>query len=304
MLGACTEPVGPSVDDNVRIRPEWVTGNAAAAVDPMTGTFASLLPTTSVLDVETVEELADGFLLFAMGESALGNAREGAEFDRGAPISWGSLRRCGRLTYAVSPIGTVPSTAPPAYRRAFSHRWAAPRCGRDGSVHLSLGVVDVPAETLVDVPASQWSEIDSLSGRFSVTGIPVRFPTGLPLTPERAVEYVHRETGIRVSEVPIAFNQYSAPWIGELPPCASWRITLESAVTLRRDRDGQTVESREVYVRHAPACFSSAITMYVAVLPHPTERWMHFPDGAVDVIDSVLVPVTGPLEFERVRASK
>jgi hypothetical protein len=300
-LLSCGEPVGPSDNhSNVRLRAKWLTGNAAAAVNPVTAAFRGLLPATAILDTSDVQILADGFVAIVTDPSNVGNSRQVAAADRGGPISWGSLRRCKRLTYSISPIGTAPPALPPLYRRVFSSQWAVPRCGRDGSVHLSVGVSDAPATTLLGALPSQWVVSDSLSGRFSLTGIPVRFPLGLPVTPEQAVAHVFLESNVRISETPVAYNQYSGPGIGELPPCASWRIVLEVPIRLRREPAGTELETREVYVRHSPACFSSTMALFVPVLPHPTERWIAFQTSPMSGPDSVLVPVTGPVQFDRV----
>jgi hypothetical protein len=143
---------------------------------------------------------------------------------------------------------------------------------------------------------------------FDEVGVPLRFPVGLPLTPEAAVKTVFERTGVRTTAVPTAFDQFSDLRIGQYALCASWRIRLEHPVSVTSMSSGGVLETSELFVRHVPACFSDTTGFFVAVPPQPTAIVVRFPRdttgrGTVTDFDSAVAPLVGPTRFERVMPS-
>lgn len=86
----------PSNDLRVRVDPRWVSGEAAKAVGA-DGFFAFPPPPPGVGELPrgSLTALADAAIAFVGG--SVGGLREQIEINHGAPIDFGSLRRCGRV---------------------------------------------------------------------------------------------------------------------------------------------------------------------------------------------------------------
>lgn len=298
-LYACTDPTGSDAPMYTRVDPQWVTGEAATSVNTVTGLFELAEPLGRALARTRAESLGVAYVRMIAEPWNLQLSRAGPERDRGAPISWSSLRLCSRTTLSVGPLDNIDPVVPSRIRREYVSHWAVPLCGSDG-VQLSVGVSDSPTSLTVVNSALTWTDFDSVVGMFSLTGVPERFPLGLPMTPEDAVRHVFEATGARVTSVPMPFNQHSSNYIGELPLCASWRLALDRPVSARRESDGTMAPTTEVYVRRYPLCFSPSTAFFVASAGAPSAFWFLFRPSQSELYDSVLVIPTGPIEFHRV----
>ena len=300
LLG-CDDPSQPTPLYDPRVDATWVTGEAAAALDPETGRFNRAPVTGSYVAVDVAESVAIAAERFLGDPLLIGNARSAITEDRGGPIAFGSLRSCGRTLYVASPHGSFEARTPAFLRRALGPQWAVALCGRDGKAQLSIGVPDGPmAIGVVDgrlVFPSSGGGSD-----FSFIGVPVRYAAGTPVTAEAAVAAVARSTGRRITRVPVAFNQLNDGF-GQFPLCASWRVEIDAPVDARSEITGAVRQTRELFVRNAGACFSDVLALYVATPAQPSIRRLAFsvigPNGTA-TRDSIDVPLTGPTAFERV----
>jgi hypothetical protein len=238
----------------------------------------------------------------------IGNGPDVVEADRGGPIEFNVLRVCSRAIYSASPFGEFPPEVPGPTRRAYGSAWAIALCGKDATAQLSIGVPDHPMDVRVVNGKIVFRQFGG-GEDFSAVGVPFRYPLGLPLTPEEAVAEVVHLTGRVVTRVPVGFNQFDSQGFGQFPLCASWRVEVDQPVGVRSEVNGEVSQTRELFVRRAPACFSDSIGFYTAATDQPASRTIFFPKdttgtGTSHEIDSAQVVLTGPVIFERVTIAK
>jgi hypothetical protein len=140
---------------------------------------------------------------------------------------------------------------------------------------------------------------------FNAAGVPVRFPYGLPVTPEEAVAILYNLSGRRITTLPRAFNQLDDRGFGQLAHCASWRLSLETAVMVQSEATGATASSQQFFVRRYPACYSDSVAVYVASVSQPSLWPLIVPKDTItndpsSGMDTVMVSVVAPVVFERV----
>lgn len=302
---ACRDgPTEPGVPQYVRVRPEWVIGEAADALDPISGQFRLPDPHPAYVGLPSAETLAVAVARFYGDPNQVGNGPSVVQQDRGGPIDFNELQVCSRAIYSVSPFGEFPPEVPGPTRRAWGSAWAIALCGKDATAQLSIGVPDHPMDVRVVNGKIVFRQFGG-GEDFSAVGVPYRYPLGLPLTPEEAVAEVVQLTGRVVTRVPVGFNQHDNRGIGQFPLCASWKVEVDQAVSVRSEASGVAAQTRELFVRRAPACFSDSIAIYTATADQPTSRWIVFlkdttGTGTNTDLDSVQVTLTGPVAFERV----
>jgi hypothetical protein len=289
----------------------WVTGEAARTLDPATGRFVLALPAGRFVSRLAAESVAVAVARSYANPNLLGNARAVLEQDRGGPIDFSRLRPCHRTTYATGPVGELPAAAPGWVRRGLGPQWAVPLCapGR-ADAQLSVGVPDGgPRDFAVAGDTLARDSFRQLGGgnNWTTVGVPSRFPSGLPLTPEEAVAAVARATARRVADRPAAYDGPGK----NFPLCASWRLVLDAPVRVRGDSTGRERLTSELYVRRAPACFSAAVRLYVALPAPAAVQWVRFPrdttgrsSAGLAELDSVAAPVVGPAAFEAVTVAR
>jgi hypothetical protein len=306
-LGACSDGTAPQISDLVRVDPAWVVGDAAAALDSVSGQFRLTPPQIVVVSMAHAETLAVAIARSYGDPNSFGNARAVLEQDRGAPIEFDKLHVCSRRTYVSSAVGPLPTSVPGWIRRTWGPHWALPMCGDDGSAQLSVGIADNPLDSHVE-NGRLVLRADGGGADFTGIGVPVRYRSGLPVSPEEAVAIVVRLTGRRVSSVPVAFNQRDASGIGQFPLCASWRVFLEGQITVHIQSTGQTREVQELFIHNAPTCFSDNLVFDAASATQPTSQWIAVPhdslQGFSSGVDSVLAILVGPTVFERVTVGR
>lgn len=299
--GPSTAPlVGPPV---LRVDTAWVSGPAAAAVDPITGLFHLETDSWTVTSPAAAESVATAVTRLIGNPASGGNLRSNTESERGAPIDWQSVQPCERFTYSISPVGDIPPNVPGWLRRALSSHWAVPLCGSDRRVQVSIGVPDAVRDARIVNGALVLRQFGG-GEEFDLTGVPSHFSNGLPLSPEAAVKALALAANVRTREVPVAINQHDSVGAGQLPLCASWRLRVERP---RRAfaPNGYSAIYTEFFVRRVPACFSSEIGFFVASTPQPMSRVVTFPKDTASLrndagADSATVSLTLPTHFVRV----
>lgn len=297
-LGGCDNPVSPKQWQLTTVAPEWVTGAAATAVDPASGLFQVPVAEGAGYDAAHARALAHGYVRAFVTDGPFNNSRPVAEQDRGGRISWDRLAPCGRTVLVETPWGAPPPAIPRPLGRARGPRWAVSFCGPRGA-ELAIGVSEDSRSLDVVDGALVWTDLDSLSGVFSMAGVPERYPSGFPLTPEDAVATAFARFGTRIIEPPTPFDQLSPNGSSQMPFCASWRLVLEAPVEVHRaDGSGAAVVD-VLFLRNAPGCYSPDVVAYAAETPFATSTWVRFVRGpvAAPVLDSALVELQGPTSF-------
>lgn len=302
----CQDSTAPALPRRDRVALEMVTGRAAASVDPATGLFRLEYPASPHVSLLSADSLARGEA-HMLEVDPFGLGRNLFEHDRGGPIDWGSLHACERATWVESPVGAFPGEAPGVVRRAWGARWNIPLCGRDGTVQLGIGVADNVLDVRADHDTLVFLRTTGGGEDFTGAGVPGRYPYGLPVTPEIAARAVFELTGLRIAEVPSAFNEHDDWGLGELPLCASWRVVTEAPAAVGVEDSVASVRTQVFFVHHAPACFSDSLVVDVAQDDQPASTFVWFPKDTVGNspeygIDSASVPLAGPIRFARVAA--
>lgn len=296
---SCTDPSTAPVRGSTRVDTAWVTAEAYSHVDAATGLFRLNLPVGRFVTLLAAESLAVADAKWLGNPALIGNLVSTLEQEHGGPIAFAVLAPCERPTYAVSAYADFPPPVPGWVRRGFGSHWAIPMCQSGGPAQLSVGIPDEPRDLrIVDgqLVFRQFGGGEDLN----LYGISVRFPSGLPLTPEEAVEAVYRTTHVRTSDTPTAYNLPV-----NLPLCASWRVPLERGTSVRDVESGETALATELYVRHVPACLSDSVAFYMPQNVQPQAAWVRFPKDTTGLgnpldIDSALVRLSGPMLFRRV----
>ena len=317
LFAACGVDATAPIRTDIRINAAWVAGIAARAVDSASGAFVfSPVVTRSVSQI-AAESVAVAVTRMIGREPGYANVRESLQSIRKSPIDFARLVPCARATYARSPFPVLPAAAPGWTRRGRAPSWAVPVCAPgEAGAQLSFGVPDAARDIVISNNEVDQERVRKF-GRgndWTVAAIQTgpAYPTGLPLTPERATEFVFMETARRIVEVPEPFLQSDDRVVGQpMALCASWRMMLESPVSVRSAETGEDRFVSELFVRRAPTCTSKAIEMYIPTRVQPMFRWVVFPKDTTgfsvaqpEVLDSVSVPLAGPNRFEAVTVVK
>jgi hypothetical protein len=304
---ACADvPTATRDEHTVRLDSAWVTEGVYARVDPATRLLRLQTPDGQFVGLAAANSLAVAESRFLSEPTLVGNVLSSLQSERGGPVDLVDLRVCERATYAGSPFGDFPPPIPGWVRRALGAHWAIPMCGSDGAAQLSVGVPDEPRDLRVVDGHLAFRQFGGGSD-IDVAGVPARFPSGLPLTPEEAIAATFSQTGVRIRDVPISYNQYRNG-AGTYALCASWRVALERPVAVRSESTGATTQVDELFVRRTPSCYADSIGFYIPAANQPPNRWVRFPQdttglGDPQQLDSALVPLQGPIVFERVGRS-
>lgn len=304
-LASCTEPTGPVQIARVRVRPDWVAGEAAAALDSATGLFRLDQPEARYISLSLSDSIAVAAAHMLAASDPFNIAGGLLEHDRGAPIDFTSLHVCERPVYEFSSMNDFPPEAAGVLRRAWGPKWAVTLCGTDGTVQVSIGIPDNPTDLVLENGSLVRTRTQGGGYDYNAAGVPLRFPYGLPLSPEDAVAHVFQLTGQRIVTTPAAYNQLDDSGGEELPLCASWRLSVEAPVSVRSEKTGAVTTTRDFFVRHVPACYSDSVAFYIAAVNQPATHALIW---TVDTLanstslglDTLLVPLAGPVVFERV----
>jgi len=293
---ACADAVTAPHSTDIRLRPEWLTGAAAVNWDQSTGLFRLTADPHRFVAPKDAAAWSVAYLQLIGDPANLGNTRSVLEQDRGGPITFGSLRPCGRQVYVTSAFELPPSTLPAFVRRIWSNAWAVTLCGADGTAQVAVGVADDSTNLRIVDGKIVVDSTNETSLFLPPAGIPARYPQGLRVSPELAVQMVVLASGRKVTEVPVAYNQLDDNFVGSLPYCASWRVTLDQPVAALGLKTGARYQSAEYYVRNSDLCYGDNPTLYLPLSQQPGSTWIMTSARG----DSALVPLSGPVRFEPV----
>ena len=289
-------------DRPVRVKAAWVTGVAAAAVDSASGQFLLALPVGRDVSLLAADTLAVA-VAHDFGDAIYRRAHWGV------PLDVSHLHPCARATYSFSAVGELPPSVPGMLRLLFSSHWVIPVCGLDETAQLSIAIPDAPRNIRV-IGGSLRFGMSGIGGmEFQQSPVTFRYPTGLPFTPEQAVQAVFERTGVRTTDIPTAYDQSENRWTAELAVCASWRVRLEHTVAVRSEITGATRQADELFVRRSPTCRSNDVAFFVPLPDQPTTFPMEFPKDTTRADRFaqrvyVSVPLVGPTRFERVMPTR
>ena len=294
---ACEGPTEPGTPQRIRVQPAWVTGEAAAAVDPVSRQFR-FPDRHEYVSLVSAESLAVAVARFYAQFGVDGSGPSWIAKDRGGPVHFNALQVCGRAVYSLSPFGSFPPAVPGWARRGLGPQWAIALCADGTNAELSVGVPDNPMDVRLENGRIIFRQFGGGSD-FTATGVPIRYASGLPLTAEEAVATIFQATGRLVNRVPVAFNGFHA-----FPLCSSWKIEIDQPVRVKSE-SGAITETREFFMQHVPACFSSETGFFIAAAQQPSADWVLFPKDTTGTsrdmtLDSAQVSLTGPVKFERV----
>jgi hypothetical protein len=286
---------------DVRVEPQWVTGAAAAAVNPVTGLFALETSSTSALTPSGAESLAVAIIRLPLGAggSIANFTREDLESDRGAPIAaWDKLLACGRPVRAETPFGaSVGDSASGAalYMRA---RWSVTLCGPARDPQVTFDMTDIRSGVRFIGADVDPSDAHVLRLRSILFGLPLGEAGGTVPSPEAAVEALWRATGVPVSQVPRAHLYWrSVVTVARRP---LWELELATGVQaniIQLNGLSPRVVSR-VYAQFTGL---DIIEFFVPADTQPPQVWMPFLSATNPLVaDSIAFPVIRPIEFRRV----
>ena len=296
IAGACGESPTEPRPVLTRVLPEWVTGEAAAALGS-DGRFRLPNPTPRSMSRAHAESLALAISRFYGDPDLLGNGRAYLEDEHRGPIDFLHLRLCGRTHYLLS-VTTVPD-APDYVVRYLAPQWVFPLCDRQGIPSLILEVPDAPPAISVSVDGRL--TFAPVNGNdWLPQGIPPGVEEGLALTPEQAVAFAAQVSGRRVTRVPEMLMRYNV--VRGVATCAVWRTELDAPITLHGQTSGRDSTTTEVFLYHGPECFNPAFTNAPAfALPLATQLdSVHLPFyiTVTHTLDTARVAVTEPILFE------
>ncbi|HKG93283.1 MAG TPA: hypothetical protein VKA84_15360, partial [Gemmatimonadaceae bacterium] len=233
---ACRDERPAVASPESKVNQEWVTGAAAAALNP-NGQFVLPPPETGPepeLSEGQAVTLATAFIRFH------GPWLRGAwEADHGAPVDLAALSRCGRTYYAATPYEPVPEGTSESLRLYYGSQWLVTFCAPSGVPQVSVSVSALATDLRV--------EKDHIAPQplgFFAVGIPLKYSTIIPITPEAAVKLAAQATGRRVSAIPqlIMAAHPSSPQV------AKWRVVLDLPVQARGTHSARALTTREFYV--------------------------------------------------------
>lgn len=295
---ACSEPTAPG-SRHTRVSDEWVTGAAAAAVDPQTGLFVLAPPLSRVLTIQAAESAAVAHIRFALNPAMVGNSRATLEQDHGGAIAqWDALLPCGRTVYAQTPFDVAPEPAPSDLQRYVTSTWAVTLCGPDGLPDVSMGITDVRTGARMVGPDFVLGDVDSLRNAHSSIGLPAGWDDGLWVTPEDAVRELFLATNVRIRAVPAGHVRWGPGMT--VPAYLNWRLELETPVIGSFESGEVSAPVASVIVRRV-ATNDTEFEFMIPIKEQPPHVWIPYPVQFDPlIVDSVAVPLIHPIELRRV----
>lgn len=294
---ACSEPTAPVRRNVLRVDPAWVTGEAAAGVDPATGLFVLAPPTTRELPLAAAESAAVAYIRFSLNPGTIGNARATLEAYRGAPVAaWDRLVPCGRTMLAQSPFAPAPTSAPRNLVRYMKSAWSVTLCGPNGDPQVAVGVSDTRSGARYVGADYLLADIDSISQMHSRIGIPRAWEGGVLPSAEAVAGAFYAGTGVPIMRVPRPQIHW-APLM-RIPSLPLWEIAPAVTVMARLENGDMTGPLTRIYAR---IFAGDSLGFYVPAASQPTQVWVPFPISLDPfIVDSVAIGVLQPIAFRRV----
>lgn len=211
---------------------------------------------------ERARELAQAFIR-THGQGL----RPAFEKDHGGLITIEALRTCGRTYYAETPYYGIPAEVPPHYHRRLGSWWLVTLCGEGGRRQVSVAVSALSHDLGISVDGRLAYPPSTGANYMAALGIPASLGE-LPPEPERAVAKVGGLTGQQIVALPrLVAPGLLAPFIGQYPQMARWRIALASPtdVAVR----GQRSPRETAIVYHGVGLFMQPPLSFVAASEQP-----------------------------------
>lgn len=166
----------------------------------------------------------------------------GIELQHGRPIRWKDLSTEMANSFLAEPsFDSLQRMEQAAFHR-FGPQFTV--AFFDG-IQPVLTVVVSGSSTDVRIGAGGLIESFGTAGAdFDVIGIPYSSEEPIPPSPETAVEFVWRSTGVRTAEMP----RLVLPARRLARAYARWRVKLEREIIVTRLRDGMEIQTDEIYV--------------------------------------------------------
>jgi len=316
---ACASGGGPAAVEPVTVSTDWVTGAAAAALGP-DGRFVLPGPRNpGPLEISEASARAQAVAWARLvsrtpttgGTDWFAPGGSGLEQEYGGKIPFAQLRDCGRAIYAEGAYRPIADSLPRYLLNGFGSYWVVDLCSPAGDVPVVLAVA---ATSALVVSGGELQPTPPNSGNeFRSAAVPhgTALTRVYPLAPEAVVGFAYRETGRRVSGVPV-FVQRVADVLPEpiYPQNGHWLVTLEAPVQGVGVVSGARYEAREVAVFWSGGARTDT-TLSVALAAQP-EAALRVPykvytetAGGVEVRqDTVRVAVRAPYLFEPLRVSR
>ncbi len=267
----CSDSTGPDLRPTPPPPPDvraYVTGAALANLDAqghfrfpypeVDGPYAIVSPDEAVTIAAGVVRswLANPDVIVPPGAGSLAGS---AEKSHGAPIDWDAVRPGPRGAYfAESHLEPLPAHMPAFWIRAFGPHDLVPMYV-DATPVIVISVAAYATNVFVDDDGWVYRRGPASGGEFRVSGVPLALDgTTMPPGPEDVVAFVYRETGTKVSELPVL----GVPGNRVTQTYARWRVVLERAVIVERLLDGQR---------------TGTDTLYVSAYPWITDAWAGLP---------------------------
>ena len=300
-LAGCTDATAPVSGPDPVVSAAWVTGPALAALGP-DGRFTldtPALPLVSRARADTFAMATADFLREVFGDVASEDVLAG----RGGPVHLRELIPCLRRIYSSTALDYSSLVGGASRERFSASNWLVSMCNASGTAELVVSVTDV--RTALVVANGRFVAPWFNSGDFSFFPLPIATAQyGLYLSPEAAVEFVARLSGVRIHDIPVANISWSPNGTTaghEAAQCITWRITTETLVLVRTST-GRTVTTSEFFVKRELPCGGGMVTAFVPAAMQPSALWKTvFPLSDTSTVrDSVLIPTLAPVLFERV----
>ncbi len=232
-IAACNDSRSPVAVDPGKIGSRYLSGAAAQALNER-GQFNLPTPVPEGQYAELTSGQAEVIANAFVGGYASFRLADYEQL-HGADFNLASTTRCGRIFYAKSAYGPLPSDVPINYRKALGPQWMVTYC--DGGVPvLSVAVAAFDTDVRVDQSGSIWTP-PGITAAITSEGIPLRLG-GTPISPEAAALFAAQSTGKRVSAVPELVLRTPA----SAGQSALWQVTLESPARVSGVRSGTTSE--------------------------------------------------------------
>lgn len=288
VLAACSSTGPSTVRPLTRIDPIWVTGRAAARLQP-NGRFAigdlvspesGELAQTQAADLATVvvHDLASG----------VGGLAEAVQQQHGGSLDFRSLSRCNRVLWQKYPW-VVAANGPQYLRNAYGNHFWFEFCTSSG---VSALFQEVAANSGATVSNGSLVLPSGSGNDFFTSGIPL--DGSWEVSPEVAVAALVQVLPRKVESI----GDFTGCPLSTPPICSGregylWQLYVDRPIRVRRKSDQSELETTEFYL---DASRASGITLRVMVpeAVQPTDQWWH------GTTDSVLIVRRGPVLFSPV----
>jgi hypothetical protein len=300
VASACDSTTESSPDAGIPNVEQWVTGEAAGALD-RAGHFGLSVPDRpagQIISSTMARDLADVFFqTFAFPDVALGSTFGEELIHEHGPFDPRRVTVSPITYFAETPYAPLPDTLPSYVRKYLGARFITYfRLGSKtiGTLAGSALNTDLRIENgHIRGPIAQ-------GGEWLTTVVPRGRSYAHPITPERAVEVVGLLTGAKTNRIPrllLPHRRYSAA-------LARWEIHLERPITVTGDSTGTTYTTNLFYVGTAGPSQISGLPgnleqVWVPLRMQQVEDVVPYRGTSSDKMQDLIVRAVYPVLFER-----